>query len=100
MWPWALTDLTGRAIGAWLVALGIAALHVTIEDDFERTRSAVYAYVALAVLQLIAVARYTDVLDWGDARTYVYLAFLLSMLAAAVRLAYAGYSAKAAATRP
>jgi hypothetical protein len=99
LWPWALTDLTGRAIGAWLVALGVAALHVAAEDDFERARAAVYAYLALAALQLIAVARYRDILDWEDAKAYVYVAFLLSMLGAAFQLTYAAYRAKTAVTR-
>ena len=27
LWPWTLTALTGRAIGAWLIGLGIAAGH-------------------------------------------------------------------------
>src|SRR5213596_1055150 len=27
VWPWTLTALTGRAIGAWLVGIGFAALH-------------------------------------------------------------------------
>src|SRR5436309_1916393 len=27
LWPWALTPLTARAIGAWLIGIGFAALH-------------------------------------------------------------------------
>lgn len=85
-WAWSLTDLTGRAIGAWLLSLGVAALHVGWEDDLRTTRPAIVGYGALAVLQLVALARYGNVPDWGDPRPYLYLAFLLSMLVAAVLL--------------
>jgi hypothetical protein len=36
LWPWTLTPLTARAIGAWLVGLGIAAAHETWENDLLR----------------------------------------------------------------
>ena len=32
-WPWTLTPLTGRAIGAWVFSLGIAAAHSLWERD-------------------------------------------------------------------
>ena len=32
-WPWPLTPLTGRAIGAWNVGLGVAAGHAWLVDD-------------------------------------------------------------------
>ncbi|MEJ7772541.1 MAG: hypothetical protein WKF51_11620 [Geodermatophilaceae bacterium] len=37
-WPWQLTPLTSRAIGAWLISLGVAAAHSLIEDDVARIR--------------------------------------------------------------
>lgn len=33
LWPWALTPLTGRAVGAWLLGLGVAAAQACAEDD-------------------------------------------------------------------
>src|SRR5690606_18696736 len=45
-WPWDLTALTGRAIGAWLVSFGLAAFHSLAENCLMRLRPAVWAYVA------------------------------------------------------
>src|SRR5207302_275967 len=35
-WPWTLTTLTARAIGAWLIGIGVAALHANRENDVSR----------------------------------------------------------------
>jgi hypothetical protein len=81
VWPWTLTPLTGRAIGAWLFSLGIAAAHALWERDHRRLRPAAAAYISFAVLQAIALARYASVPTW-DVRGYVYVAFLVSALVA------------------
>jgi hypothetical protein len=81
VWPWALTPLTGRAIGAWLVSLGVAAAHAMRERDLRRLRPAAAAYVAFAVLQAAALLRYPSTPRW-DGRGYVYAAFLASALLA------------------
>jgi hypothetical protein len=81
VWPWTLTALTGRAIGAWLVGLGFAAVHATRENDFTRIKPLEGGYVAFAALQLVALARYSgDVNNWSSPAVWVYLAFLLSIL--------------------
>src|SRR2546426_4588651 len=36
VWPWALTELTARATGAWLIGIGFAALHANRENDISR----------------------------------------------------------------
>jgi hypothetical protein len=77
IWPWALTPLTGRAIGVWLFALGVAALHVAREDDHQRVRPAAVAYVILSVLQLVALARFPEDVDWSGPAGWVYFMFLL-----------------------
>jgi len=82
IWPWTLTPLTGRAIGAWLLGLGIAAIHAVRENDWDRIRPATMSYVAFGGLQLVAVARYPGELDWAALQTWVYLLFLLSALIA------------------
>lgn len=80
VWPWALTPLTGRAIGAWFVGIGFAALHAGRENDFLRIRPLGGGYTAFGVLQLVALARYAGDLNWSSAAAWVYLAFLLSIL--------------------
>lgn len=80
-WPWALSPLTGRAVGAWLVSLGIAAAHSVVERDLDRLRPAAAAYLVFGVLQTAALARYADIPDWGDVTTIAYVAFLASTVA-------------------
>jgi hypothetical protein len=80
VWPWQLTPLTGRAIGAWLFSLGIAAVHALVERDLARLGPAAWGYLVISALQLVALARYPDVPDWGSPRTVCYVGFLLSML--------------------
>jgi len=80
VWPWHLTPLTGRAIGAWLVGIGFAAVHATRENDFTRIKPLEGGYTAFAIFQLVAIARYSGQVTWSSAAAWVYLAFLLSIL--------------------
>ena len=77
-WPWPLTPLTGRAVAAWLVALGVIALQVVWENDFTRTRPVWISNVVLIILQVIALLRYSDSLDWSP-EGQIYLLFLISL---------------------
>ena len=88
VWPWGLSALTGRAIGAWLFSLGLAAAHASRENDLVRVEGAMVAYLAFGALELGALFRFAtaihpvtgaDVLDWADARTWVYLVFMASI---------------------
>jgi len=79
IWPWPLTALTGRAIGAWFVGIGFAAIHAIRENDFLRIRPLGGGYTAFALLELLALARYSGDVNWGSG-AWVYLAFLLSIL--------------------
>ena len=79
-WPWTLTPLTGRAIGAWLVGLGIAAAQAAWENDPVRIGVAAASYLVFGVLELIAIARFPDALFWDSVAAWMYLAFLLSTL--------------------
>ncbi len=80
LWPWDLTPLTGRAIGAWLVSLGLAAFHVLVENDLRRVRPAAVAYVAFGILQLVVLARYSAQLTWTSPQALGYVGFLLTIL--------------------
>jgi hypothetical protein len=79
-WPWALTPLTARAIGAWLIGIGFAAFHASRENDFLRIRPLAGGYVAFAILQFIAIVRYSGDLNWSGPAAWVYVAFLASVL--------------------
>jgi hypothetical protein len=80
-WPWPLTPLTGRAIGAWCLPLGVAAAMVVRERDAWRLRSAAVTYVVLGVLHLGALVRFRDDIRWGEPQTWAYLVVLVSMIA-------------------
>jgi hypothetical protein len=84
VWPWRLTALTGRAVGAWCLGLGIGAAQVVWENDWWRVRSAVAGYLTLAVLEAVMLARFADTVNWADLRTWVYVMFLLSVLVVAL----------------
>jgi len=75
-WPWPLTVLTSRAVGAWLVIVGLTAGQAAWENDWERLRPLSITYVVLGVLQLVAVARYPDEVDWATPASWLYVGVL------------------------
>lgn len=79
IWPWGLTALTGRAIGAWLTSIGVIAAHAVYENDWSRLRSFAASYTLLAVMQLLALLRFGGEIDWAAAGGWFYLLFLLSI---------------------
>jgi hypothetical protein len=80
-WPWPLTPLTARAVGAWLFAIGVAAVHGLIERDAERLSVGALGYVFFGMLQLVALARYGGELRWGSPTAWGYVAFIVTALA-------------------
>jgi hypothetical protein len=80
LWPWMLTPLTSRAIGAWLFGFGLAAAHATVENDWGRVAVATHTYVWLGILEVIALLRYPTSLDWGRPAALMYIVFLASVL--------------------
>ena len=80
LWLWALTPLTARAVGSWLMGLGVAAGQASWEDDFGRVRVGFITYTALGGLELVALARYPSALDWSTPGAWVFLLFLISVL--------------------
>ncbi len=78
LWPWKLTPLTARAVGAWAFSLGLAAVHVLLEDDARRVKPAAIAYVVFGGLELVSVLRYPDTGHWSSTSGVLYLLFLAS----------------------
>jgi hypothetical protein len=76
-WPWELSALTSRAIGAWLISFGIAAGAGLVEGDLGRLRVPAIAYLVFAVAELLAVFRYRSTPAWNAAPPWLYLAFLV-----------------------
>lgn len=84
VWPWTLTLLTARALGAWLLAIGLGAFHAVREDDLARIRPLGAGLTFFAVLELLALARYPGDMRWDAVGAWVYLLFLASLLPAGV----------------
>jgi hypothetical protein len=76
-WPWPLSPLTSRIIGAWLVSFGVAALAAVAEADLGRLRAPAIAYLVFAVAELFALLRYRSTLAWDTAPAWLYLGFLV-----------------------
>ena len=95
-WPWTLTVLTSRAVGAWLVIVGLTAGQAAWENDWARLRPLSITYVVLGVLQLVAVARYPDEIDWSTPAAWLYLA----VLGALVVFGAAGWRRRGLTPRP
>ncbi len=84
IWPWKLTLLTGRAIGAWLLAVGVAAFHATWENDLLRIRPLGGGFAVIALLEIVALLRYPASFDWSLLQTWFYLIFILTVLAVGI----------------
>ncbi|MFL6128279.1 MAG: hypothetical protein ACJ73E_04350 [Mycobacteriales bacterium] len=80
LWPWPLTPLTARVVAAWLVAFGIASVLALVERDLERLEISAVAYTLFGVLELVALARYSDAVRWGSVAATVYLVLLLTVV--------------------
>jgi hypothetical protein len=88
-WPWPLTALNARAVGAWLLGMGVAAAAVLLENDRRRVRGPLLCYGVLGALHLLALGRYANarladsgspVVDWSDISAWLYLTFVCSVL--------------------
>jgi hypothetical protein len=79
MWPWALTPLTGRAIGAWLLGTGVVVAQWNWENSIDRMRIPALSSSVFVLLQFVALARYPVEVDWDTLQAWVYVIFLASM---------------------
>jgi hypothetical protein len=84
LWPWALTPLTARAVGAFLIGFGLAAADAGAQGDAATFTGAAYAYAALGAFDLLVVALHSGDLAGDPARTVPYLAFAAGVVAVAV----------------
>jgi hypothetical protein len=97
LWPWDLTPLTARAIGAFVAGFGASALHAVVANDLVRFDGAALAYAALGALELLAVARYAGDFTGADTDSWVFVLFLASVLATGL---YGANTARRISVRP
>jgi hypothetical protein len=84
LWPWDLTPLTARAIASFLIGFGVAAGFALWENDLHRLRGPAYGYAAVAALELLALAVFSEDLTAGSGGVVAYVAFWLVSLALGV----------------
>jgi hypothetical protein len=81
VWPWALTPLTARAIAGGFFSVAIASFQVIGENDWKRARVGTLSYLFIGLLQLLAIARFASTVEWGRPGTWLYILFMLGILA-------------------
>lgn len=94
LWPWTLTPLTSRMVGAYLIAVGVSLFVTGRSESLAHTRVATPAWVVFGGLQLLQLARFADTLGppgWP-------LALLIGWLSALFALGAAGLWAARRAT--
>src|SRR5262245_9040865 len=80
IWPWALSPLTSRAIGSFLLGIGLASLVAVREDDPLSFRGAALAYTALGLLELLALNLHIPDLGDRPLATTLYAAFWVAVV--------------------
>jgi hypothetical protein len=83
-WPWPLTELTARMVGAWLAAVAVTLLAVRHEGDWARVTAATIYLASVAGAHLATLARYSGTVEWDALAAWLYVAFDLALLALAV----------------
>jgi len=76
LWPWAVTPLAARAVSSWLSAFGMACGTLVFENDIKNGAGTCSSLFAFCFLELIVIARYSSLIDWGKPLAFVYVLFL------------------------
>lgn len=92
LWPWTLTPLAARAVGAWLAAFGGAAAAVYFARGRQDSRGTLGSLLAFCLLQLVVVFRYSATMDWGRPLAW----FFIVLLVAGAGLSFAALRARTA----
>jgi len=89
VWPWVLTPLTGRILGAWSMGFGLVMAAASRQRDRFAMFPSTVGLATFGVLQLLTVVRFGSDVDWGGPGAWLYLAFLVG----AVSVGLAGVQA-------
>jgi hypothetical protein len=79
-WPWELMPLSSQVIGAWLIALGLAAALAISQGDLSRLLVSAVTYCAFGVFQFVAVFWYWPQLRRDDVWLWGYLLLLAAIV--------------------
>jgi hypothetical protein len=90
-WPWKLTALTAQTIGVGFLSLGTASLQFLRENSWRRGRVGTVPYLLIGLLQLIAIARYSQYFHWGSPGAWLYLLYMLAIFGGGIYSTYAAW---------
>jgi hypothetical protein len=79
-WPWELMPLSAQVIGAWFIALALAAALAIHQHDLHRLLVSCVTYTAFGVFQFVAVIWYAPHLRRDDVWLWGYLALLAAIV--------------------
>ena len=82
VWPWQLTPLTSRVIGAFTAQVGVGALLLSLDSRWSAWKLIVETFFVATALLLVGALRAWDDFDTGNALTYLYIGGLLAADAA------------------
>lgn len=81
VWPWKLSPLTGRAVGVWLIGMGVLHVSAARANDWTRIGPVMVNALLYGLLLLFALIRYPATPDWSRASAWIYVAFVAGLLA-------------------
>jgi hypothetical protein len=96
-WPWALMPLGAQVIGAWLMALGVAAALAIRQRDLSRLLVSAMTYTTFGVCQFVAVFWHWSQFSRRDHWLWAYLMVLVVIVLTG---AYGWWAARRAAGDP
>jgi hypothetical protein len=96
-WPWELMPLSAQVIGAWLMALGVAAALAISQRDLSRLLVSAMTYTAFGICQFVAVFWHWSQFSRRDQWLWVYLLVLVVIVLTG---AYGWWAARRAARDP
>jgi hypothetical protein len=82
VWPWALTPLTARVLGAWTGGLGLVFLLAAREGSRTAMEAPAVGMALYGLFELLALARFGGDVSWSEAGAWIYVAFLVAVLLA------------------
>lgn len=99
-WPWKLVPLTAQAIGTGFLSLCVASTQFIRENAWSRGRVGTVSYLLIGLLQLIAIARYSDTFLWSRPGAWLYILYMLAIFGGGIYSTIAAWRPRATTPLP
>jgi hypothetical protein len=84
IWPWELTPLAAKAVGTWLIGIGLTAAVVAAIDDRADMAGNSVSQLVLGVATLIALVRFGGDAELGAGTGVAFVAFAVAILGSGI----------------